>query len=576
MTNAFALSVPTDIPWRRVCASSDMHDVDPCDLALPPRWRSSIALFRYDPDEAFQPYPDLLVSYLKLTVTITPFAPELDTKLGTREIDALAPAFPCYGALLHVSVGPTEEQRSTQPRQNHPYFLDVEPKKRELYELVTDTGEVLSGSTSAVSVGKSQGGLQTTELYNLNHGWNFGMQGSYAGTGGGGNISDYKSTGSVSGSGYQSTDIRTSDESVERRELSSHTTQLSQMYNLFQAFHVGTNRALFLMEPRPHVRQSEATFIQGPRALEGLQEVFLVVVRPKSCKDLCVGVLLETAHLLKQSEETFDEDNARVEFRLTAKAPNLDTTILKDSGEGEVEDTVHYDAPPGYEITGYTITPIKSERVVTGPVVQHDKKKLSIYGKVSWRFEEGKVKGGSYENIYHHGSLHVDVQISLRSAESRTEEKATRMFLSARQLCCCTKGHDRDDKTSITYERALSRPFVTGFAASSPGRLQESRALAAELRGELERSLSSPMRVAAGQRTYQTSDALAARARGLLGERLAEPAMISSVESLRWEDALGDPAELARRLGITEDAARDVRRGAIEEAIGGATGARSA
>src|SRR5690606_40785851 len=118
-----------------------------------------------------------------------------------------------------------------------------------------------------LSVGKSQGGLQTTELYNLDHGWNFGMQGSYMGTGGGGNVGQYETKGSVSSSGYQSTDIRTSDESTERRELYSHTTQLSQMYNLFQAFHVGTNRALFLMEPRPHVRQSEATFIQGPRAV---------------------------------------------------------------------------------------------------------------------------------------------------------------------------------------------------------------------------------------------------------------------------------------------------------------------
>lgn len=577
MSNAFALSIPTDIPWRRICASGDMHDVDPCDLALPPRWRSSIALFRFDPDEAFQPYPDLRITYLKLTVTITPFAPELDIQLGRRELDALAPAFPCYGALLHVTVGPTEEQRTTLPRQAFPYFLDVEPKKRELYELVTDTGEVLSGSTSALSVGKSQGGLQTTELYNLDHGWNFGIQGNYMGTGGGAAVGKSETKGATSGSGYQSTDIRTSDQSTERRELYSHTTQLSQMYNLFQAFHVGTNRALFLMEPRPHVRQSEATFIQGPRALEGLQEVFLVVVRPKSCEELCVGVLLETAHLLKEQvkQEALAEDSARVEFRLTAKAPNLDTTIRKDSGEGEVEHTVEYDAPPGYEIVDYQIIPIKSERVVSGPTVQHDKKHISVHGKVSWRFEEGKLKGGSYEDIFHDGHLHVDVRVNLRRAESTVEEKATRMFLSARQLCCCTKGHSREDRTSITYERALSRPFSTGFAASSPAHVRESRALAAELRGELERSLSSPMRVAAGQRTYQTSDALAARARAVLAERATASATISAGGAeLRLQELLGDVDELARRLGVTEEVARDVRQRALAEALRGATGAR--
>lgn len=572
MTNVFALSVPTDIPWRRVCASGDMFDADPCDLVLPPRWRSSIALFRYDPEDSFQPYPDLRVTYLKLTVTLTPFAPELDIQLGRREVDAVAPAFPCYGALLHVTVAPPEGQRADLPRQAYPYFLDVEPKKRELYELVTDTGEVLSGSTSGLSVGKSQGALQTTELYNLNHGWNFGLSASGSGPVGGGSGSGYvgisETRGSVSSSGYQSSDIRTADQSTERRELHSHTTQLSQMYNLFQAFHVGTNRALFLMEPRPHVRQSEATFIQGPRALEGIQEVFLVVVRPKAVETLCVGAVLETAHLLKQSVEVFAEDTARVEFRLTAKAPNLDTTVKKDSGEGEADDTVHYDAPPDFEIVGYDVTLIKTARVIEGPVVDHDKKHLSVRGKVSWRFEEGKLKAGKYENIYLDGHLHADVRVRLRSTRPTVEEKATRMFLAARQLCCCSKTPDRDDITAITYERALPQPFSTAFSVASPARLRESRALAAELRRQLERSLSSPARLAFGARTYRTSDTLAATAAALLGEAGERPATVAGTQfGLSWRELLGDVDELAERLGLTEEAASHLRRDAIEHAL---------
>ena len=572
MTQVFALSVPTDIPWRRVCASGDMHDADPCDLAVPPRWRSSIALFRYDPEDSFQPYHDLHVTYLKLTVTLTPFAPELDIQLGRREVDALAPAFPCYGALLHVTVAPPEDQRAGLSHQAYPYFLDVEPKKRELYELVTDTGEVLSGSTSALSVGKSQGALQTTELYNLNHGWNFGMFAQGSGPAGGGgaglNVGVAGTHGSVSSSGYQSTDIRTADQSTERRELHSHTTQLSQMYNLFQAFHVGTNRALFLMEPRPHVRQSEATFIQGPRALEGIQEVFLVVVRPKAITELCVGALLETAHLLKQSALVFEEDTARVEFRLTATAPNLDKTVKKDSGEGEAEDTVHYDAPHDFEIVGYEVTLLKAERVIEGPVVDHDKKHLTVRGKVSWRFEEGKLKGGEYEDIYRDGHLHADVRVLLRSTRPTIEEKATRMFLAARQLCCCIKTPDRDDITAITYERALPRPFATGFAAASPARLRESRALAAELRRELERSLSSPARLPFGARTYRTSDTLAANTAALLGEVLDRPATVPGAQlGLSWRELLGEVDELGERLGLTDDAAARLRRDAIEHAL---------
>jgi hypothetical protein len=572
VTQVFALSVPTDIPWRRVCASGDMHDADPCDLTVPPRWRSSIALFRYDPADSFQPYSDLHISYLKLTVTLTPFAPELDIKLGVHELDALTPAFPCYGALLHVTVAPPEEQRAGLSHQAYPYFLDVEPKKRELYELVTDTGEVLSGSTSALSVGKSQGALQTTELYNLNHGWNFGMFAEGKGGGGGGgagfNVGAAGTHGSVSSSGYQSSDIRTADQSTERRELYSHTTQLSQLYNLFQAFHVGTNRALFLMEPRPHVRQSEATFIQGPRALEGIQEVFLVVVRPKAIKELCVGAVLETAHLLKQSVEVFAEDTARVEFRLTAKAPNLDKTVKKDSGEGEAEDTVHYDAPPDFEIVGYDVTLIKTERVIEGPIVDHDKKHLTVRGKVSWRFEEGKLKSGEYEDIYRDGHLHADVRVHLRSTRPTVEEKATRMFLAARQLCCCTKTPSREDITAITYERALPRPFATGFSAASPSRLHESRALTAELRRELERSLSSSARQAFGARSYRTSDTLAAGAAALLGDALDRPAMVANKQlGLSWREVLGDVEELGERLGLTGEAAGRLRRDAIEHAL---------
>lgn len=365
MTNVFALSVPTDIPWRRVCASGDMFDADPCDLVLPPRWRSSIALFRYDPEDSFQPYPDLRITYLKLTVTLTPFAPELDIQLGRREVDAVAPAFPCYGALLHVTVAPSADQRSDLPRQAYPYFLDVEPKKRELYELVTD-----------------------------------------------------------------------------------------------------------------------------------------------------------------------------------------------------------YDAPPDFEIVGYDVTLIKTARVIEGPVVDHDKKHLSVRGKVSWRFEEGKLKAGKYENIYLDGHLHADVRVRLRSTRPTVEEKATRMFLAARQLCCCSKTPDRDDITALTYERALSRPFAAGFAAASPARLRESRALAAELRGQLERSLSSPARLAFGARTYRTSDTLAATTATLLGETGERPATVAGTQfGLSWRELLGDVDELAERLGLTEEAAGHLRRDAIEHAL---------
>ena len=35
------------------------------------------------------------------------------------------------------------------------------------------------------------------------------------------------------------------------------------------------------MLPRPHIVESEKTFVNGPRELEGIQEIFLVVMRPR-------------------------------------------------------------------------------------------------------------------------------------------------------------------------------------------------------------------------------------------------------------------------------------------------------
>ena len=51
------------------------------------------------------------MSYLKVTVTVAPFAPEISVPLAEKYVppilvEDLEEAFPCYGALLHVTVAP--------------------------------------------------------------------------------------------------------------------------------------------------------------------------------------------------------------------------------------------------------------------------------------------------------------------------------------------------------------------------------------------------------------------------------------------------------------------------------------
>jgi hypothetical protein len=44
-------SLPIDIPWQRIAFSEDMIDLIACNRSLPPRWKSSVAVFSYEPPE---------------------------------------------------------------------------------------------------------------------------------------------------------------------------------------------------------------------------------------------------------------------------------------------------------------------------------------------------------------------------------------------------------------------------------------------------------------------------------------------------------------------------------------------
>ena len=81
------------------------------------------------------------------------------------------------------------------------------------------------------------------------------LSGGYAaGQGGGPNIS----AGLTGSWGNTATDSSSTqiDQSRERRETQGTTTNITQQYNLLTGYHAGTNRAAFLMLPRPHTLQA--------------------------------------------------------------------------------------------------------------------------------------------------------------------------------------------------------------------------------------------------------------------------------------------------------------------------------
>jgi hypothetical protein len=299
------LSLPVDIPWKRMGVSADMIDTHAGDLQFPEKWRSSIAAFYHEPTDLPPEYCDRRITYIKLAVTITNF------QIGTDDVTVLdelrkswgqfyawknfdssvTRSYPCYGALLQVSVLPNPRQGVAT--HDFPYISGFQPRKREMYEVVTESGEVASQSANKLNVLKGTTTTDTQEDYDLDLG------------GGGGSMlfglaswnSGQKQEGTVNRYQKQDQDVRTTDASRDKRESHASSTSINQLYTLLQGYHLGTNRAMFFMQPRPHIQDSQFTFIRGLRRLEGVQEFFLIVDRPATVPGICVEVALETAHL---------------------------------------------------------------------------------------------------------------------------------------------------------------------------------------------------------------------------------------------------------------------------------------
>ncbi len=188
--------------------------------------------------------------------------------------------------------GLTYDTQAEQPVQlgDYPHIIDFEPKTRDLYQAATDQNEILTASNSNVNAGKSLTNTSSSEM-------GLGLSGGYgSGNGAGGNA-----TASMTGKwGNTTADGSTTqiDQSRERRETQGSTTNITQQYNLLTGYHAGTNRAAFLMLPRPHTLQATdyRTFVRGLRMIEGIQEFFLIVSRPAALPGICIETSLETGH----------------------------------------------------------------------------------------------------------------------------------------------------------------------------------------------------------------------------------------------------------------------------------------
>ena len=473
----FKLNLPTDIPWKRICVTEDMVDKKVCDDRLPSKWQSSLAVFKYKPDDEYQLYPDYDITYLKVTATITGYQPLDDEIQGNIDWDGVdvstIPGLkdllnsynPCHGAILQVSVGPNSDRGIKL--DNYPFFMDFEPKKRELYEMATDTMEKSSRSIESLNITNSAGTTQSMEVLDVDMGGGgFGANASYAGTGGGFNYSAPNGQwGTRRMNSDESLASRSSDIGQEKRETFSHTTQLSQMYHLLDSYHLGTNRAVFFVQPRPHTLEEPSGFVKGPRPVEGIQEFFLIVAQPKDQKDFCVSLRLDTSHITTTPVLDYERKTDLSQMASAyAPIPNENDTLGLREKWGEAclvtcwdmyyqcyltsdTDEVVYQAPAGYKIESYNNVINTTSSGSTSVSITPDRKSLSIHAQAS-----GK---NCYEDTFgcvdcpdtwqkRSGEAKRQVQVNLISTEPTQQigEKEV-LMITTRGLCCCTSDNGR-------------------------------------------------------------------------------------------------------------------------------------
>jgi hypothetical protein len=503
----FKLNLPTDIPWERICVTEDMIDPVVCDKRLPSKWQTSMAVYKFKPEDEYQLYPNYDITYLKVTATITGYQPldkEIQGKIDWDSVNAetqftndvlkdlLNSYHPCNGAILQVVVGP-KSQNSNLPLKKYPFFMDFEPKKRELYELATDTKERSSRSIESLNITKSAGSTQSLEILDVDMGGGgFGMNASYAGTGGG---FSYQAPNGQWGTkrinADESLSSRSSDVGQEKRETFSFSTHISQMYNLLNSYHTGTNRVVFFVQPRPHTLEEPSGFVRGPRPVEGIQEFFMVVAQPKDQDEFCVSLRLDTSHLTRFPVMDYERRSDISDLaNAVAPIPNKnDEKAEKIVGARacfiscwDVEyqcfitrasDSKTYNAPAGFRIESFQ--DLVNERSHGNSSVQlsSNSNSLSIQAEAQGRncYELGLLEGGQVcancpDEIQKRGGYaRRQVQVNLVSTTPTRqigEEEA--LMITTRGLCCCSNTIGRYDLSELLVD---VKPIPSNISVSN-------------------------------------------------------------------------------------------------------------
>jgi hypothetical protein len=497
------LNLPTDIAWERVCVSGDMTATGACGPSneLPPKWQSSIAVFRYVPEAEYQTYPGRKIVYYKVTCTLTSYQPRADeiegvvdrAGLRAEEVEDLERRLnsylPCHGAILQVKVSPSGGATEV------PYFIDLQPKQRVLYEQASDTNERASRSLESLNTKKSGGTTVSNERLDIDTGWSAGGGVSVLGTSVNASVSRSGQWGTRDLTQRETSDVRTIDATREARETMSHSTQITQMYTLLQAYHLGTNRAIFYVAPRPHVLERPSGFIRGPREIDGIQEFFLVVNQSADQGVPCLTVRLDTSHWTRvpsMDVERRDVTFPPEPFSVSARAPESSTTpdvIAIGVAPGttspasapthmrSASSQVTYPAPAGFRIENYEDVTSRLQlqnapRTTSRVELSEDRHYVTIFGTAvgTARFLTAPIRipGGRgvpvrtgvqrYDAV--DGSVQRQLTLHLVSEGPRLQlGDDARLIVTTRQLCCCPQHPKALPEHIIAFAKGAGQSF---------------------------------------------------------------------------------------------------------------------
>ena len=403
---ASLLNLPTNIPWCHVATTENMMDRRVGAELFPAPWRSSVSIYAYEPlqEDLPEQYAKERLTYIKVSCSITGYQPSRnEVEAGIADLDdgsadlrlIFEEYLACYGVLLNVSVFPlVSSGNSIRPAMVggddlsiYPHIVAMEPKTRDLYQVATESGEALTASHSGIKTDKSFASTSSSET---------GLAGEWGG---------------VKASqkwGYSENDSQSlqADSSRERRETEGTSTQINQMYNLLTGYHQGTNRATFLMLPRPHVLQpsDRRTFVQGLRQIEGIQDFFLVVVRPEEVDGICIESFLETGHFsehakIRRPEPAYEKKLLQFDFARWVRAGYFHgrstslnfELVLQDIQTGGFEpdpsvngtgiEETEYGGGDKGSVSGYSVNIHSDTFAVTGTLSAGAPHKLAWFGR---------------------------------------------------------------------------------------------------------------------------------------------------------------------------------------------------